>query len=127
MDITVQFKNSEIAFAISESFRELSAKFQVQIIDKIQDNSEQDFEQTITISDKDLLIIYSKVSRVPEGVAGKTNSNLKAKLFPIIMQEVQLGNEEALELVNKISEIDTKNNYEKEMKIRDCLEMIKNM
>ena len=125
MEITVQFTNSEIAFAVSECFKELSARFQVQIIDKIQENSEQNFEQEITISDKDLLIIYAKVSRVPEGVTGKNNSNLKAKLLPIIISEVQSGNKEAIELVNKISEIDNKNNYEKEMKIRYSLEMIK--
>lgn len=115
--IQVTFTNKEIALAISTCFEQLSKRFQIYLADKYKQNSEDTYVQTIDIDAENLAKIYAATSTIPEGEIGKLNTEMKAKLLPILSSLIETGNTEAQEVVQKIQEIDTQNNQTKEAKI----------
>lgn len=112
-----KFTNAEIATAISLCFLDLSTRFQVYLSDLYKANSDPDFVQEIEISADNLLKIYKSLSSFPEGEIGKFNSQIKAKLLPIVMELAETEDEEALQIIAGIQEIDAKNESVKQGKI----------
>ncbi len=114
----LQFKNKHIFFALESIWDQLDYKFKYHINELVSANSEDEFEQSVTIDSEVLLKIYEAVSSQPEGIAAVINAELVGILTPQIqsqsnLQEVMNGDNvepnEAAKILIEISKIQSRN------------------
>lgn len=78
----LQFTNRHIFFALDSIWNELNYKFKYTINQLVTANPDDDFVQTVEISEAILVQIFSTVTVLPEGVSAYTNAGMLAALVP---------------------------------------------
>ena len=78
----LQFKNSQIYFAVESIWAQIDYRLKFQLHNLVAANSEDDFIQTVDVQPNDFIQIYRAVSAQPEGVATKANETLEDDLMP---------------------------------------------
>jgi len=123
--MTLQFSNTHIFFALEAIWDNLNYKFKYAINEIVAANPDDDYMQTIDISEDILIQIFSTVTVQPEGVAAFINAEMLAELAPQIaavsnIADVQAGTaapNEGARIQIAINDIDVANKAVKAAKI----------
>jgi len=123
--MTLQFSNTHIFFALEAIWANLDYKFKNVINQLITANNDDNFMQSLEISEDILIQIFSTVTVLPEGVAASMNAEMLAALSPQIAElsniaDVQAGTAEPNESARiqiAINDIDVANKAVKAAKI----------
>ncbi len=124
--ITIKLKTKYVAYATRIASNTMDPILYVHLRGLIFENENMEHEHTLSIPGSGLVNIYRAVSQMPEGIASVMNNEMKAALFPQLVQQSGLtmpqieamaataeanGNElnEAGEVILGIAKIDAEN------------------
>lgn len=96
--ITVKFKNKYIYYCIEGCFNTLDPRFIAHLWKLANENSDDEYEQTVDITKGELVKLYRSVSQNPEGVAAAINKEINDILLPQIMQQFSITPEKLGEI-----------------------------
>ena len=115
--IEVQLKNKYIYFALEGVWNELDYRFKYQINQLVTANSDDEYIQTIQVDKPTLGIILNSVNNKPQGCSREINPEMFMFILPQIQALANLGNEEAISILQGMQAVTLENDALKNAKI----------
>jgi len=101
----IQIKNRHIFWATESCWNALDYRFKAQINTLVTENSEDEFEQTLSINKETFVQVMNAVNSQPQGIALAINPELYDSLKAQLVTAAQQGNVEALEIAQAMEAI----------------------
>ena len=101
----IQIKNRHIFWATESCWNALDYRFKAQINTLVTENSEDEFEQTLSINKDTFVQIMNAVNSQPQGIAKEINPIMYDSLKTQILEKAQKGDTEAIEILKKMQDI----------------------
>ena len=101
----IQIKNRHIFWATQSCWNALDYRFKAQINTLVTENSEDEFEQTLSINKETFVQVMNAVNSQPQGIALAINPELYDSLKAQLVTAVQQGDVEALEIAQAMEAI----------------------
>lgn len=101
----IQIKNRHIFWATESCWNALDYRFKAQINTLVTENSEDEFEQTLSINKETFVQVMNAVNSQPQGIALAINPELYDSLKAQLVTAAQQGDVEALEIAQAMEAI----------------------
>lgn len=101
----IQIKNRHIFWATESCWNQLDYRFKAQINTLVTENSEDEFEQTLSINKETFVQVMNAVNSQPQGIALAINPELYDSLKAQLVTAAQQGDVEALEIAQAMEDI----------------------
>ena len=101
----IQIKNRHIFWATQSCWNALDYRFKAQINTLVTENSEDEFEQTLSINKETFVQVMNAVNSQPQGIALAINPELYDSLKAQLVTAAQQGDVEALEIAQAMEDI----------------------
>lgn len=101
----IQIKNRHIFWATQSCWNALDYRFKAQINTLVTENSEDEFEQTLSINKETFVQVMNAVNSQPQGIALAINPELYDSLKVQLVTAAQQGDVEALEIAQAMEAI----------------------
>lgn len=101
----IQIKNKHVYWATESCWNALDYRFKAQINTLVTENSEDEFEQTLSINKETFVQVMNAVNSQPQGIALAINPELYDSLKAQLVTAVQQGDVEALEIAQAMEDI----------------------
>ena len=101
----IQIKNRHIFWATESCWNALDYRFKAQINTLVTENSEDEFEQTLSINKETFVQVMNAVNSQPQGIALAINPELYDSLKVQLVTAAQQGDVEALEIAQAMEAI----------------------
>lgn len=101
----IQIKNRHIFWATQSCWNALDYRFKAQINTLVTENSEDEFEQTLSINKETFVQVMNAVNSQPQGIALAINPELYDSLKAQLVTAAQQGDVEALEIAQAMEAI----------------------
>lgn len=101
----IQIKNKHVYWATESCWNALDYRFKAQINTLVTENSEDEFEQTLSINKETFVQVMNAVNSQPQGIALAINPELYDSLKVQLVTAAQQGDVEALEIAQAMEAI----------------------
>jgi len=101
----IKIKNKHVYWATESCWNALDYRFKAQINTLVTENSEDEFEQTLSINKETFVQVMNAVNSQPQGIALAINPELYDSLKAQLVTAVQQGDVEALEIAQAMEDI----------------------
>ena len=101
----IQIKNKHVYWATESCWNALDYRFKAQINTLVTENSEDEFEQTLSINKETFVQVMNAVNSQPQGIALAINPELYDSLKAQLVTAAQQGDVEALEIAQAMEAI----------------------
>ena len=101
----IQIKNKHVYWATESCWNALDYRFKAQINTLVTENSEDEFEQTLSINKETFVQVMNAVNSQPQGIALAINPELYDSLKVQLVTAAQQGDVEALEIAQAMEDI----------------------
>ena len=101
----IKIKNKHVYWATESCWNALDYRFKAQINTLVTENSEDEFEQTLSINKDTFVQIMNAVNSQPQGIALVINPELYDSLKVQLITAAQQGDVEALEIAQAMEAI----------------------
>jgi len=101
----IQIKNKHVYWATESCWNALDYRFKAQINTLVTENSEDEFEQTLSINKETFVQVMNAVNSQPQGIALAINPELYDSLKAQLVTAAQQGDVEALEIAQAMEDI----------------------
>lgn len=100
--MTIQIKNKYIYFAIQGVWQQLDHRFCTHIWDLVSANSEDEFEQTVTVPISQLLLLYNNAANQQEGIAASMNAEMNTVILSQLLPQAGMTMQDVGNLIAEI-------------------------
>lgn len=101
----IKIKNKHVYWATESCWNALDYRFKAQINTLVTENSEDEFEQTLSINKETFVQVMNAVNSQPQGIALAINPELYDSLKAQLVTAAQQGDVEALEIAQAMEDI----------------------
>lgn len=101
----IKIKNKHVYWATESCWNALDYRFKAQINTLVTENSEDEFEQTLSINKETFVQVMNAVNSQPQGIALAINPELYDSLKAQLVTAAQQGDVEALEITQAMEDI----------------------
>lgn len=101
----IKIKNKHVYWATESCWNALDYRFKAQINTLVTENSEDEFEQTLSINKETFVQVMNAVNSQPQGIALAINPELYDSLKVQLVTAAQQGDVEALEIAQAMEDI----------------------
>ena len=101
----IKIKNKHVYWATESCWNALDYRFKAQINTLVTENSEDEFEQTLSINKETFVQVMNAVNSQPQGIALAINPELYDSLKAQLVTAAQQGDVEALEIAQAMEAI----------------------
>lgn len=101
----IKIKNKHVYWATESCWNALDYRLKAQINTLVTENSEDEFEQTLSINKETFVQVMNAVNSQPQGIALAINPELYDSLKAQLVTAAQQGDVEALEIAQAMEDI----------------------